>query len=146
MVDELQCPLFLFLPPTNLLFLSPSLCPHVPPLHLLVRWKIGETLFSPFPITRNRPGLLKWPLLHLYIRIEPRIYPWEKFNVLFWSYFLIEIFYIIYIYPLLSKHSPIVDSTGSLKSDFPATELELTFKFWINHNNTQNNWLKFKQR
>lgn len=55
-----------------------ALCPHIPSLHLVVRWKIGETLFSLFPITQNRPGLLKCPLLHLPIGTEPRISPWEK--------------------------------------------------------------------
>lgn len=57
---------------------SLALCPRIPSLHLVVRWKIGETLFSLFPLTQNRPGLLKWPLLHLPIGTEPRISPWKK--------------------------------------------------------------------
>lgn len=57
---------------------SSALCPHIPPHHLVVRWKIGETLFSLFPITQNRPGLLKWPLLHLPIGTEPGISLWGK--------------------------------------------------------------------
>lgn len=88
MVDELQCPRFLFFStPSPPLFFSSLSAPNVPPLHLLVRWKIGETLFSPFPITQNRPGLLKWPRLHLPIGTEPRISPWKKnVNLLFSSF------------------------------------------------------------
>lgn len=65
-------------PSISLLSSSFALCPHIPSLHLVVRWKIGETLFSLFPITQNRPGLLKWPRLHLPIGTEPRISPWKK--------------------------------------------------------------------
>lgn len=78
-----------------LLFLYPSLSDPNPPLHLLVRWKIGETLFSPFPITQNRPGLLKWPFLHLPIGIKPRICPWKSFwnlkNIFFPPHVIIKL-------------------------------------------------------
>lgn len=65
--------------PSISLLSAPQSSVSPPPLHLLVRWKIGETLFSPFPITQNRPGLLRRTFLHLPIGEELRLSPpWKK--------------------------------------------------------------------